>query len=347
MESQELNERQRRVLFAVIAEYVSFGAPVGSKLLSDRVRLGLSPPTIRRALHDLTVMGLLVQPHTSAGRIPSDRAFRLFVDALRESACEVDRDARRALLEGVAGFVPGELGSWREIVRKLSEISAQAALVITPAISDSLLKQLRFVPLEPCRMLAVVVTREGIVHNAFVESTTPLGDRELEQIHNYLSEKIAGRTLNEVRAILRRETDDAKAKCDALRERASRLGADALAASAVQASQLLVEGHSRLFGRPELEGRLAELMGTLEEKARLLDMLDKAAATDRGPLVIIGSEGGAGFEGCALVTAPFGASGKGGRVGIVGSARMDYRAALPLVSLSAQLLSTGLGSPEE
>ena len=346
MERNELNERQRRVLFAVIAEYVSSGAPVSSKLLSDRARFGLSPPTIRRALHELTVSGLLVQPHTSAGRIPSDRAFRVFVDALRAGAGEVDPEARRALLEGVAGLVPGELGTWREIVRRLSEISAQAALVITPAISDSVLTQLRFVPLEPGRMLAVVVTREGIVHNAFVECAAPLGERDLEQIHNYLSEKISGRTLNEVRAILRGETEDAKARCDALRERANRLASDALAASAVQASQLLVEGHSRLLARPELEGKLAELVGTLEQKARLLDMLDKAAATDRGPLVIIGSEGGAGFEGCALVTAPFGVGGRGGQVGIVGSARMDYRAALPLVSLSAQLLSTGLRSKD-
>jgi heat-inducible transcriptional repressor len=190
----------------------------------------------------------------------------------------------------------------------------------------------------------VVVTREGIVHNAFVDSASPLDDGELEQIHNYLSEKIAGRTLNEVRAILRAETEDAKTRCDALRERASRLGADALAASAVQGSQLLVEGRSRLFARPELEGRLAELMGTLEQKTRLLDMLDKAAATDRGPLVVIGEEGGVGFEGCALVTAPFGVAGLCGQVGIVGSARMDYRVALPLVSLSAQLLSSELAA---
>lgn len=342
MERFDLSERQRRVLFAVIAEYVASGAPVSSQLLSERARLGLSPPTLRRALHDLTGMGLLVQPHTSAGRIPSDRAFRVFVDALRASAGEVDPEVRRALLEGVAGLVPGEPGSWREIVRTLSEISAQAALVITPALSDSVLRQLRFVPLEPCKLLAVVVTREGLVHNAFVESSVPVGERELEQIHNYLSEKIAGRTLNEVRALLRGEMADAKARCDALRERASRLGAEALAASAVRAPQLVVEGHSRLFGRPELEGKLAELVGTLEQKGRLLDMLDKAAATDRGPLVIIGDEGGEGFEGCALVTASFGAPGEGGQVGVVGSARMDYRRALPLVSLSAQLITAGL-----
>jgi heat-inducible transcriptional repressor len=342
MEQVGLSERERRVLFAAIAEYVSSGAPVSSKLLSDRTRLGLSPPTIRRALHELTVAGLLVQPHTSAGRIPTDRAFRIFVDALRESAGEVDAVARRALLEGVAGLKPGEPGSWRDIVRTLSEISAQAALVITPAISDSQLRQLRFVPIEPTKLLAVVVTREGIVHNAFVDCEAAVEASELEQIHNYLTEKLAGRTLNEVRTVLRLEMEDARARCDALRERASRLGAEALAASAGQASQLVVEGRSRLFDHPELEGKLAELMGTLDRKALLLDMLDKAAATDRGPLVIIGSEGGVGFEGCALVMAPFGVTGSGGQVGIIGSARMNYRAALPLVSLSAQLLSSGL-----
>jgi len=337
-----IGERQRKVLFSTIAEYVAGGVPVSSKALASRSRMGLSASSLRRALHELTLAGYLIQPHTSAGRVPTDRAFRLFVDALRETASEVDESVRERLFNGIRDLRPGETGAWRETVRLLSDLSAHAALAITPAISDSILRQMRFVPLEGRELLAVVVTRDGLVHNTYLESEQPIEDGELTRIHNYLGELVTGRTLNEVRRRLREELDDARAKCDALRERASLLGAQALESSVEKAPELVVEGRSWLLAQPELQDRLSELMAALEERKRILSLLDQAAAGDRGPLVIIGREGGDDFKGCALITSPFGGGGSVGQIGILGPTRMDYQAMIPLVELSAELVSDRL-----
>ena len=331
--------RERQVLFAAIAEYVATGVPVSSKALAGRGALELSPATLRRALHDLTSAGYLMQPHTSAGRIPTDRGFRLFVEALRDTGAEADPDLRERLLVGFRELMPGGAGAWREMVRFLSDLAAQTALIITPAIGDSMLRQLHFVPLGGRQLLAVVVTRDGLVHNVQVECDTDLDARQLEPIHNYLSEVISGRTLNEVRRVLRLELEDARLRCDELRQRASLLGTQALATGADCGSELVVEGRSRLLGQPEIQPSVRELMAALEHTGRILDLLDRAAATDEGPLVIIGREHGAGFESCAVISAPFTRGGGEGQIGIVGPTRMDYGSILPLVRLAAQLLS--------
>jgi heat-inducible transcriptional repressor len=337
--AREPQGRERQVLFAAIAEYVATGAPVSSRALSGRGALDLSPATLRRALHDLTLAGYLLQPHTSAGRVPTDRGFRVFVDALRDTAAEGDPVLRERLLVGFRELLPSGAGGWREMVRFLSDLAAQTALVITPAVADSVLRQLHFVPLGGRQLLAVVVTRDGLVHNVQVECAEELDSRALEPIHNYLGEVIAGRTLNEVRRVLRSELEDARRRCDRLREQASLLGAAALATGAGRGSELVVEGRSRLLGRPELQESVRELMAALEHKGRILDLLDRAASRDEGPLVIIGRERGAGFESCAVISAPFTRGGGEGQIGIVGPTRMDYASMIPLVRLSAELLS--------
>ena len=336
----ELTDRERRVLFAAIAEYVGAGVPVGSKVLAERRGLGLSPATVRRVLHDLTRAGCLYQPHTSAGRVPTDRGFRLFVDALRATGAEVDPGLREQLLGSFRELVPAETGAWRETVRALSDLATQTALIITPAISDSVLRQLRFVPLGGRQLLAVVVTRDGLVHNSHLECAEPVDERELERIHNYLSEVVVGRTLHEVRRVLAAELDDARTRRDALRERATTLGRRAVDDGVRGGSELLVEGRSHLLETLDLEESLKQVMTALEEKGRILDLLDRALARDEGPLVVIGREIGAGFEDCAVISAPFARGGAAGQIGIVGAKRMDYATMIPLVHLSARLLSS-------
>jgi heat-inducible transcriptional repressor len=315
---------------------------VSSKAIFATAPLGLSPASIRRTLNELTMMGLLLQPHTSAGRVPTDHAFRVFVNALRASSSRMDDGTREALSSAFRDLHPSQTASWRETVRILSDLSTQTALAITPAVSDSILRQMKFIPLDARQILAVVVTREGIVHNSYLRCEEALSGEDLERIHNYLSEMIVGRTLNEVRALLEREMEDARRCRDELRERASWLGSLALEASGAKTSELLVEGRDRLLAQPELEGRLQEVMSRLEQRGRILDLLDKAAAADEGPLVIIGREGGEAFDGFAMITAPFGKDGSRGRIGIVGSMRMNYPAMIPLVELSAKLLDRAL-----
>lgn len=342
----DLNQRQQKVLFATIAQYVETGQPVSSGSISSGISIGLSPASIRRIMNELTVSGLLIQPHTSAGRIPTDHGFRLFVNALRETASQLDAETQDTLSCGLNDLVVGEATSWKKMVGLLSEVSKQAALVITPAFSDSVLRQIHFVPLESLKLLAVVVTREGLVHNCYLTLTEPLNSSELEKIHNYLSQTIGGRSLNDVRSVLRDEIRLAQNSCDVLRKKAAQLGAEAVDSSVIAESQLVVEGRGKLIEKPELDGRLRQLMNALEQKSSILALLDMAADTDKGPLVIIGEEGGENFEGCALVSAPFSKNGLEGQIGIVGPTRMNYQTMLPLVSLSAEIISSTLKDEE-
>jgi heat-inducible transcriptional repressor len=344
---ESLNPRHRRVLFSTIAEYIATGRPVSSGALVKKHKLGLSPATVRRDFRTLCDGGFLLQQHTSSGRVPTDRAFRIFADTLKGEAGEIDSVRRNQLLQGLDGLLPGGRKSWQDAVKLISDLSYQAALVVTPALSEAVLRQLRFVPTGPNSLLAVIITREGLVHNTYIKASAPQSERELERVHNYLGGLIEGRTLNEIRKLLREELEDARGQCDALREQATLLGSEAIKATVEQHSELLVEGRSHLLARPELKDRMEELMRVLEEKGRILDLLDRAAESDHGPVVIIGQEAGEGFDGCAVITAPFGSAGSGGQVGVIGSTRMDYSGVIPLVALAAQFLSSRLSSEED
>lgn len=340
--SNSIDIRRTRVLFATIAEYISSGHPVSSKSLASKHNLGLSPATIRRDLQSLTEQGLLIQPHTSAGRIPSDRAFRLFAKRFKNEAGQLELEKQNQLRKNLHALLPRDKHKWKDVVRLLSDLSYQAALIVTPAFSETVLRQLRFIPCGPGSLLAVVVSREGLVHNAYINPPDAFQENNLERIHNYLSELVQGRTLNQIRQILREELKDARANCDAIREQATILGSEAIQSSVQHTSELLVEGRNRLVGRPDLERNLEKLITVLEEKSLVLELLDQAAQSDRGPLVIIGDEGGQDFNGCAMISSPFGPSGGQGQIGIIGSSRMDYSAVIPLVALAAQFLSTQL-----
>ena len=232
------------------------------------------------------------------------------------------------------------------MVRTLSDFLYQAALMVTPSFSEQVLRQIRFMAVGPASLLAVIVTREGLVYNAFLKNPLPLTNSELERIHNYLNTSVTGRTLNQVRSFLREELEDARKRCDAMRERATILGSEALDAGIEQSADLVVEGRSHLAAQPELRDRMEELMLFLEEKTRILDLLDQAARSDSGPVVIIGQEGGAAFEGCAMISAPFGTKGSQGQIGIIGSSRMDYKLVIPMVNLAAKLMTQKLEDDE-
>jgi heat-inducible transcriptional repressor len=344
--TNELSPRLKKVLFAIISEYVKEGRPVSSKSLSQEITTDMSPATVRRAMAELTELGYIAQPHTSAGRVPTDKGLRSFVRTLGTSDNSMEA-AYSEMLAQLERVHPGEHRSWQDVVRLLSSLSYQAALVITPAMSEAVLRQLRFVPCGGNLLLAVVVTKQGLVHNVYVESQTPLCESDLERIHNYLGELIEGKNLDDIRRILRTELENALALSDSLRQQATALGSAAIESSVDAATEVVVDGRARLVAQPELKDRLETLMQVLEEKALLLELLDRAAATDRGPLVLIGDEGGSAFEGCAVITAPFGPENSGGRVGVIGPSRMNYRTLVPLVAVSAARLSRLLDEGEK
>ena len=205
-----IDDRQKSILFHLIAEYVASGRPVSSMALSRCGDLRFSPATIRRELHALTESGYLAQPHTSAGRIPTDRAFRVFVDALKTDSIHPSSGRGRLVVQQLKNLDAENPETRQEVVRILSDFLFQAALVITPALSESVIRRLQFIPFASGTLLAVIITQEGLVHNTYVKSPSPVSDRELEHIHNYLETLINGRTLNDIRSLLRGELADAQ-----------------------------------------------------------------------------------------------------------------------------------------
>lgn len=335
----ELPFRARKILFAVITEYIATGEPVGSRRIAKRYGLNLSPATIRNVTADLTEAGYLTQPHTSAGRIPTERGFRVFVDTLIQMR-EVTAEDRDAVLERMRDLRPGVDDLVREAGRLLATISGAAAVVTRPRPDSEPLSQIRFMDLRPGELLAVIITKGGAIQNRVIPAPH-LEPSELERINNYLAAKVDGRTLAEVRAALAAEMDDERGQVRALREHVKRI-LDATAAGTQQSPEVVIEGHTLLFDRPEFSDaeKIRRYLRAFEEKERLLELLDQTLASG-GVQVLIGSETELrDVPDISLISANYKRGGvNAGTVGIIGPTRMDYGKIVPLVGFTAQVMS--------
>ncbi|MCC6875421.1 MAG: heat-inducible transcription repressor HrcA [Sandaracinaceae bacterium] len=334
----DLPFRARKILYAVITEYIATGEPVGSRTLAKRYGINLSPATIRNVLADLTDAGFLGQPHTSAGRIPTEIGFRVFVDALiqmRDVAAE-DRDA---VLERMRELRPGVDDVMREAGRLLASLAGAAAVITRSKGGSEPLALIRFLPLRPTEVLAVVVTKSGAIQNRIVPAVVTFEPADLERLNNYLAEHVAGRTLDEVRASLADEMDLERGQVRLLKELAKQM---VEAATATETADVVIEGQRVLFGRPEFAEAetIRRYLRTFEEKEQLLELLDNTIAAG-GVQVLIGSETELEeLPDVSVVSASYRRGGvKVGSVGIIGPTRMDYGKVVPLVGFTAQVMS--------
>jgi heat-inducible transcriptional repressor len=340
----ELTQRARKILFAVVTEFIATGDPVGSRTLAKRYGLDLSAASIRNVLADLEEGGFLHQPHTSAGRVPTSRALRMFIDTLMEvrQLSHEDRSMIQSRFGEIYALSPDPL---RETGRLLSELSGAAAVVAAPRSEVRALSQLRFIPTKPGQLLAVVVFADGTVENRFLRIEEPLPEIELNRIHNLLADVIEGRTLGEVRDLFARRLADERQVLDALRRRAFELGS-AATEDVRGRSEVVIEGQSRLIDLPEYAdvSKLKKLVHALEEREELVHLLDKTMAAG-GVTVFVGSETGElGGGELSLVIAPYTERGRvAGTVGVIGPTRMDYAKVMPLVDATAAALSDAIG----
>jgi heat-inducible transcriptional repressor len=339
----ELPLRNRKILFAVVTEFIASGDAVGSRTLARRYGLDLSAATIRNVLSDLEEGGYLKQPHTSAGRIPTDRALRLFIDTLMEVRAVAPADQAR-MGARFAEIYARASDPLREAGRYLSELSGAAAVVAAPRRELRSLQQLRFIPTRPGQLLAVLVFSDGTVENRFVSVEAPLSDSELTRIHNVLADVIEGRSLGEVRDLFARRLADERVAVDALRRRAFELGSRAMP-DVQSRGELVIEGQARLIDLPEYADvdRLKRLMLALEEREELVCLLDRTLAAGSAK-VFVGSEtGDLGGGELSLVVAPYADGGRpAGTVGVIGPTRMDYAKVMPLVDATATAMSEAL-----
>lgn len=339
----DLQFRSRKILYAVVTEYIATGEPVGSRRLSKRYGINLSPATIRNVLADLTEAGLLSQPHTSAGRVPTERGFRVFVDALIQMR-EVASEDREAVLERMRDLRPGADDLVREAGRLLATMAGAAAVVTRPRADAIALTQVRFLPLRPGEVLTVLITEGGAVQNRVIKAPADMDPAELEGLNNYLGANVDGKTLTQIREALAEEVDEERD----LRDKAKAI-VDQLAAEAETPSDIVIEGSVVLFDRPEFSDpeKIRRYLRTFDEKERLLGLLDQTLATG-GVQVLIGSETTLDdVMDVSLITASYTRKGiNAGTVGIIGPTRMDYGKLVPLVGFTAQVMSDVLDGVE-
>jgi heat-inducible transcriptional repressor len=342
---QSLNERSREVFRHIIEAYVETGAPIGSRSISQRLGIDLSPATIRNVMADLEDLGLLYAPHTSAGRLPTEVGLRLFVHGLLEhgNLTRGERENIESQCVASGRSLPQVL---EEATNMLSGLSRCAGLVVAPK-SDEPLKHIEFVLLGPGRALVVLVFANGSVENRIIDVPAGLPASSLIEASNYLSARLTGRTLAEALAAIRDELAQHRAKLDELTSRVVELGL-ATWAKDDRGGALIVRGQAQLLddiqALEDLE-RIRQLFSVLETKEALLRLLDLTGSA-QGVQIYIGAENELfNLAGCSVVIAPYKNSQNRivGAVGVVGPTRIDYARIIPMVDYTAKVIGRIIG----
>ena len=346
----ELNDRSREVFCEIVEAYVAEGGPVGSRTLSRRLKLPISPATIRNVMADLEDMGLLYAPHTSAGRLPTDAGLRLFVDGLLEigdlSSEERANIEARCVTHGTN--LNEALG---EATSLLSGLAQCAGLVVAPKTARPL-KHIEFVNLGDGRVLAVLVTDDGFVENRIIDMPPGTPPSALVQAGNYLNARLAGKTIEAARRAVAQEIEQRRAEIDQITANLIDAGLAAWSGngSSITGSggTLIVKGQSRLLDEvsavQDLE-RVRGLFQALETEELLVKLLDVTDIAD-GVQIFIGAENTLFDQaGCSLVVAPFRGESQTivGAIGVIGPTRLNYARIIPMVDYTAKVIDRIIG----
>ncbi|MCL1918358.1 MAG: heat-inducible transcriptional repressor HrcA [Peptococcaceae bacterium] len=340
----EIDERKRRILWALIQDYIASAEPVGSRTLSRRFDLGVSPATIRNEMADLEEMGYIEQPHTSAGRIPSEMGYRYYVDCLMEPL---------ALDQGEADFIQKEIeskaneakadeaeGAFDHTVHLVSELTKLTSVVISQN-RHSTLKKIHFLPYQSCKIIIVTLWDDGKVENSVADIGEEVSDQELQLLTNLFNEKLGtvatGNLKSAVLHEIRNELLQRKNLIDHLLSRMERV----LESRDDEAlKKVYFGGTLNMINQPEFKNldKIKDLLGAFEEHKKLVDILPR---NYDGVRVQIGSENQEkAFRDCSLITATYHVNGLPiGSFGILGPTRMDYRRVVAMVQFVAESLS--------
>lgn len=343
-----LPSRARSVLYAAVSEFIATGEPVGSRTLAKKYGFNLSAATIRNVLSDLEELGYLMQPHTSAGRVPTEAAFRLFIDDLMKTQ-QLSADAATKITSWL-NEAPLSKDVLRSTGKLLSELTGVPAIVARAQNPDRTVLKIRFVPTRPKEILSVVVFVDGSVENRFIVVEQSMLERELDRLHELLEHVGVGRSLSEIREYFARACEDERHNIERLNQREHHLVEQALVSRTVM-SEVIVEGQHKLLERPELtrDDELKQLLYALDDHERLVSLLDRTLSAN-DIRVYLGAEI---FERedspMGLITAPFrAADGEAkGAVGVLGPRRMDYPVMVPLVSATADAIGAALARANE
>ncbi len=345
----DLNNRARKILGAIVQEYLHTGEAVGSRTITRRHGIDLSPATVRNVMSDLEEVGLLKQPHTSAGRVPTDQGLRFFVDSLLKVRA-IGGKEREEMVQRYQIATDDLDTALRDASRVLGELSSHTVVLVTPRPESDVLEHVEFMRLREGQLLAVLVAKSGHVQNKIVALESPVSADELERINNYLNNKLSGLTLDEVVAKVQAELASEHIRYQEMEKRALELSAQALPSTT---PDMIIEGQARLLENAGAEPadieKMKALFRTLEEKRHVADLLERTSKAE-GIQVFIGAETNiqelADFTVVATsygVQSPDEGMRALGTLGVIGPTRMNYSKVINLVDFTAQLVNSVIG----
>ena len=341
---EELSERSKQILEAVVSSYISTAGPVGSRTITKKSNINLSPASVRNIMSDLEEMGFLSHPHTSSGRVPTDKAYRFYVDSiLRRISGEGDSTLSFNIDEELKENreTMGVENIMKKTSHHLSQFSNYIGIIIAPKFSSTIFQHIEFINLRKHQILAIFVTKSGIVQHKLIKNDEDLSQDALDKITRYLNEKFKGMALQNIRMKLEEMMVEEKMAYDRLAEKAYSLSR--LAFLNPEEEEIYFDGTANILSQPEISNNVDEMkriFSALEHKSLLVRILDKCMDSE-GMQIFIGSESPVKeTHGLSFITSVYKSRERVlGTLGVIGPKRMDYFQIIPLVNYTANLLS--------
>jgi len=341
MAFENLSSREKKVLHNLIMHYITTADPVGSRVIANRFRMGISPATIRNTMQDLEELGLITQPHTSAGRIPTDFGYRVFVDMLLKqeplSAAEKLNIKKLASGSGVGGL--DEVLS--QTTKILGDITNQLGVSIAPRFDEGVFSKIALMPISEGKIYVVVTVKSGLVKSIFMEVESDTSPAELEEMEAVLNERLSGLKLGQIRKTINERLADTRCS-----PRLLKLFVDSEVDiwSGLDNDELHLVGTDKLISKPEFSDltKLSDVVKFLENKEELKKLLESKTLGE-GIVITIGSESSVNeFQNCSLVTSGYQVGKLRGTIGIIGPTRMQYSRLISIVEYTAKSLTEAL-----
>ena len=334
-----LDERARLLLKALVERYIADGQPVGSRTLSRASGLELSPATIRNVMSDLEELGLIVSPHTSAGRIPTARGYRLFVDTMLTMQGDQFSGGGSLMPPRLAPDQPQKVFS--NAANILSSLSQFVGVVMAPR-RTSVFRHIEFLRLSEKRFLVIIVSPDGDVQNRVIFTDTDYSQTQLIEASNFLNSHYAGMAIEEVRERLQNEVEALRGEIAGLMQAAVQVSSEAIESR----DEVVISGERNLLAVSDFSGdmgNLRKLFDLFEQKAQLMRLLDVSSRAEGVRIYIGGESQVVPYQELSVVTAPYEVDGKVvGTLGVIGPMRMPYEKMIQIVDITAKMVSTAL-----
>jgi heat-inducible transcriptional repressor len=344
----ELDPRAREVLREIVMQHIASGEAISSRTLAKCGRFDLSPASLRNVMADLEDLGYLQQPHTSAGRVPTDRGYRFFIDHLMRSRALSTRE--REVIDDQVGHA-NEIDQVLQLASRLiSKLSDQVGVVFMPTLLQFAIRSMDFVLVGEGKIMCIIVGTNGVVVNKVIQTRYSFTRDELEKISRYITVEFSGCTLETIRRRLIRMTEEERALHDEMLQKTITLGIEAVNDVAPFDHELYVEGAASILNKPEFSdaAALRKTFLALQEKERLIDLLESCLSED-GLQILIGSESDfTQVHNFSIVARRYGTHAAPlGMVGIIGPMRMEYARMAPLVDYLGRALSRKIEEEQE